>query len=192
MNVGLVVIRFVLVSIKVTYMCDTLYYTKWYISVQALLNYIHQCRREKPDSIKTYGGTGMKINASGFAECWHDCNFCICHASEIGFSACRRWFQKWEGRSCQGGACHSSLPQCAVWQASQCVLHIQFPVFKSDTGVLFLFSLYQTEYDNVTWELLDEKTFMVFSFFFFFCYVGTDTACIMIKSSFFHLVGAVF
>lgn len=48
------------------------------------------------------------------------------------------------------------------------VLHIQFPVFKSDTQVLFSFSLYQTEYDNVTWELLDEKISMVPSAFFFF------------------------
>lgn len=46
------------------------------------------------------------------------------------------------------------------------VLHIQFPVFKSDTQVLFSFSLYQTEYDNVTWELLDEKISMVPSAFF--------------------------
>ncbi len=46
------------------------------------------------------------------------------------------------------------------------VLHIQFPVFKSDTQVLF--SLYQNEYDNVTWELLDEKISMVPSAFFFF------------------------
>lgn len=48
----------------------------------------------------------------------------------------------------------------------QNVLHIQFPVFKSDTQVLFSFSLYQTEYDNVTWELLDEKISMVPSSFF--------------------------
>lgn len=45
------------------------------------------------------------------------------------------------------------------------VLHIEFPVFKSDTQVLFSFSLYQTEYDNVTWELLDEKISMVPSAF---------------------------
>lgn len=50
------------------------------------------------------------------------------------------------------------------------VLHIQFPVFKSDTQVLFSFSLYQTEYDNVTRELLDEKISMVPSAFFFFFY----------------------
>lgn len=39
-------------------------------------------------------------------------------------------------------------------------------------GFCFCFSLYQTEYDNVTWELLDEKISMVpsaffLSFFFF-------------------------
>lgn len=45
------------------------------------------------------------------------------------------------------------------------VLHIQFPVFKSDTQVLFSFSLYQTEYDNVTWGSLDEKISMVPSAF---------------------------
>lgn len=49
------------------------------------------------------------------------------------------------------------------------VLHIQFPVFKSDTQVLFSFSLHQTEYDNVTWELLDEKISMVPSAFPPFC-----------------------
>lgn len=46
------------------------------------------------------------------------------------------------------------------------VLHIQFPVFKSDTQVLFSFCRYQTEYDNVTWELQDEKISMVPSAFF--------------------------
>lgn len=39
------------------------------------------------------------------------CNIFIWHAtSEIGFSACRRWFQRRGGRSCQGGVCHSPLP----------------------------------------------------------------------------------
>lgn len=46
------------------------------------------------------------------------------------------------------------------------VLLIQFPVLKSNTEVLFSFSLYQTEYDNVSWELRDEKIFMVLSAFF--------------------------
>lgn len=75
-------------------------------------------------------------------------------------------------------------------------LHIQFPVFKSDTQVLFSFSLYQTEYDNVSWELLDEKIFMVPSAFFFFAQemnwtvgtgFGTNTACIIMKSSSFSI-----
>lgn len=58
-------------------------------------------------------------------------------------------------------------PQCAA-RRHHSVLHIQFPVFKSDTQVLFSFSLYQTEYDNVTWELVDEKISMVPSAFFIF------------------------
>lgn len=137
----------------------------------------------------------MNANAQWHCEklwekCWHDCDICIWHASEIGFSACRHWFQRRGGRSCQGGVCHSSPPSMLQLGRHHSVLHIQFPVFKSDTQVLFSFSLYQTEYDNVTWELLDEKISMVPSAFFaeemnwtVGAGFGTNTACIIMKSS---------
>lgn len=90
----------------------------------------------------------------------------IWHASEIGFSACRHRFQIRSGGSHWGGVCHSPLPSMCNSARHHSVLHIQFPVFKSDTQVLFSLSPYQTEYDNVTWELLDEKISVVPSGFF--------------------------
>lgn len=135
----------------------------------------------------------MNVNAQRYlwesAECWHDSNICIWHASEIGFPACWHWFQTHGERTCQEGV-SLVFPLNVQLGRHHNVLHIQFPVFKSDTQVLFSFSLYQTEYDNVTWELLDEKISMVPSAFFaeemnwtVGAGFGTNTAYIIMKSS---------
>lgn len=84
----------------------------------------------------------------------HDCNIGMWHVSEAGFAAD---FQQ------------TSVSVVDVRLGRRrSVLHIQFPVFKSDMQVLFSFSFHQTEYDNVTRELLDEKISTVPSAFFFF------------------------
>lgn len=135
-------------------------------------------------------------------ERWHDCNIGIWHASEIGFSACRHWFQRRGERSCQGGVCHSSTtpppPSLCSSAGITVFCTFNFLCLNLTRRFCFRFPLYQTEYDNVTWELRDEKISMVPSVFFFFALLfffaeemnwtedagfGTNTACIIMKSS---------
>lgn len=104
-------------------------------------------------------------------ERWHDCNIGIWHASEIGFSACRHWFQRRGERSCQGGVCHSSTtppPSLCSSAGITVFCTFNFLCLNLTRRFCFRFPLYQTEYDNVTWELRDEKISMVPSAFFFF------------------------